>query len=211
MNTQTLSKLAQNRIDYIVYHNVENVSNLLDEYGFVVPENPKHLAQAIRELVRKRGRKVIKQLIELHPDKETILKLNSVVPIKSVCESCQNDSYNDTQNTCDSCGYSKSSGSTNEYNFLNQFENYKLDELQAYYDRILKESNKNPNDKKLAQEVQLVWNEIRTRKAIAKKQVEYAPTSGKFRFTPTKEDLIIVGVVFITGIIIGNGLNFTSK
>jgi len=210
MHKETLSKLAQNRIDYIVYHNVENVSNLLDGYGFVVPENPKHLAQAIRELVRKRGRKIIKELIALHPDKETILKLHSTSN-KSVCESCQNDAYNDTQNTCDSCGYSKSSGSTNEYNFLNQFENYKLDELQIYYDRILKESNKNPSDKKLAQEVQLVWNELRTRKAIAKKQAENTPTSGKFRFAPTKEDLIIVGVVFITGIIIGNGLNFTSK
>ena len=210
MNTQTLSKLAQNRIDYIVYHNIDKVSQLLDGYGFVVPENPKDLAEAMRELVRKRGRKVIKELIGLHPDKETILKLNSV-PDKSVCESCQNDSYNDSKNSCDSCGYSKYNGSGDEYNFLNQFENYTLPELQSYYDRILKESNKNPNEKKLAQEVQLVWNEIRTRKAIAKKQAEQSPTSGRFRFAPTKEDLIIVGIVFFTGIIIGNGLNFTSK
>ncbi|EDP96529.1 hypothetical protein U8527_10465 [Kordia algicida OT-1] len=210
MNTQTLSKLAQNRIDYIVYHNIDKVSELLDSYGFVVPENPKHLAEAIRELVRKRGRKVIKQLIRLHPDKETILKLNSI-PVKSVCESCENDAYNDAQNTCESCGYSKNNDSEDQYNFLDQFENYTIAELQNYYDRILKESNKNPNEKKLAQEVQLVWNELRTRKAIAKKQTVSTPVSGELRFAPTKEDLIIVGVVFIAGIIIGNGLNFTSK
>jgi ribosomal protein L37E len=210
MNTQTLSKLAQNRIDYIVYHNIDKVSDLLDGYGFVVPENPTDLARAIRELVRKRGRKFIKELLALHPDKQTILKLNSV-PVNSVCESCQNDSFNDSQNSCESCGYSKYQGSNTEYNFMNQFENYKLPELQSYYDRILKESNKNPNDKKLAQEVQLVWNEIRTRKTIAKKQAEYTPTAGKLRFGPTKEDLIIVGVVFFAGLVIGNGLTFKSK
>ncbi|EDP94665.1 hypothetical protein U8527_06885 [Kordia algicida OT-1] len=210
MNTQTLSNLGQNRIDYIVYHNIEKVSQLLYDYGFVVPDNDKHLAEAIKELVRKRGRKVIKQLIGLHPDKEAILKLYSV-PIKSVCESCQNDSYNDAQNSCDSCGYSKYNGSGDEYNFLNQFENYTLAELNNYYNRILGESNKNPSSKKLAQEVQLIWNELRTRKAIAKKQAEQRPASGNFGFAPTKDDLIIVGVVFIAGIIIGNGLNFKSS
>lgn len=209
MNTQTLSHLGQNRIDYIVYHNIEKVSKLLYDYGFVVPDNDKHLAEAIKELVRKRGRKVIKELIGLHPDKEAILKLHSVAT-KSVCESCENDSYNDAQNSCDSCGYSKNNGLRDEYNFLNQFENYKLDELQNYFNRILKESNTNPSNKKLAQEVQLVWNELRNRKAIAKKQAEQTPVSGNFRFAPTKEDLIIVGVVFIAGVIIGNGLNFKS-
>lgn len=210
MNTQTLSKLAQNRIDYIVYHNIDRVSKLLDGYGFVVPKNPTHLAQAIRELVSKRGRKVIKELIALHPDKETILSLHSV-PAKNICESCQNDSYNDTQNSCDSCGYSKYSDSQDHYNFISQFENYKLPELQSYYNQILKQSNNNPNEKKLAQEVQLVWNELRMRKALAKKQPESTPTSGKLRFAPTREDLIIVGIVFFTGIIIGNGLTFKPK
>ena len=209
MNTEAVT-LAQNRIDYIVYHNPEKVSDLLDGYGFEVPDNPTHLAEAMRELVRRRGRKVIKELIEIHPDKQAILKLNTDTN-KSVCESCQNDSYNNEQNSCNSCGYSKYRGSVDQYSFINQFENYKLPELQNYYNRILKESNKNPNEKSLAQEVQLVWNELRTRKAIAKKQAEYTPTKEKLRFAPTKEDLIIVGMVFFTGILIGNGLTFKSK
>lgn len=209
MNTEAL-KLAQNRIDYIVYHNTQEVADLLDSYGFEVPDNPTHIAQAMRELVRKRGRKVIKELIALHPDKETILKLNSDTN-KSVCESCQNDSYNNEQDSCNSCGYSKYRGSGDEYNFVGQFEKYKLPELQSYYKRILNKSNASPSDKSLAQEVQLVWNEIRTRKTIAKKQAEYTPTNEKLRFAPTKEDLIIVGMIFITGVLIGNGLNFKAK
>lgn len=209
MNTKAVT-LAQNRIDYIVYHNPEKVSDLLDGYGFEVPDNPTHLAEAMRELVRRRGRKIIKELIEIHPDKQAILKLNTDTT-KSVCESCQNDSYNNEENLCNSCGYSKYRGLGDQYSFINQFENYKLPELQNYYNRILKESNKNPNDKSLAQEVQLVWNELRTRKAIAKKQAEYTPTNERLRFAPTKEDLIIAGIIFFTGIVIGNGLTFKSK
>lgn len=206
MKQQTnATTLGQNRIDYIVYHNTDAVSNLLEEYGFEAPKHPKHLAEAIKELTRKKGRKVIKELIQLHPDKEAILKSSTEKQQKS-CDACSNDSYNTEGNYCTSCGHSNYIGLGNEDSFLSQFEDYKDKELERYYKTIVKKSNANPKDKNLAQEVQMIWNEIRTRK-LAIKQEETKPEPSK-RFSVTKDELILFGVVFIAGALVGHGLKF---
>jgi uncharacterized protein YecT (DUF1311 family) len=198
--------LGQNRIDYIVYHNSDAVSNLLEQYDFEAPENPKHLAEAIKELTRKKGRKVIKELLQLHPDKEVILKLN-VPKEDGFCGACSNDSYNNENNYCTTCGHSNYTGSGNEDSFLSQFESYKDKELERYYQKIVKKSNANPKDKNLAQEVQMVWNEIRTRKLTLKKEDEPKPETSK-SFSITKDEMILFGVVFIAGALVGHGLKF---
>lgn len=200
------NKLGQNRIDYIVYHNSGEVSNLLEQYGFEAPENPKHLAEAIKELSRKKGRKVIKELVNLHPDKDVILKLNQPKE-DSFCGACSNDSYNTESNFCASCGHSNYAGSGNEDSFLSQFESYKDKELERYYQTIIKKSNSSPEDKNLAQEVQMVWNEIRTRKLALKKEDEQKPSVSK-SFSITKDEMILFGVVFIAGALVGHGLKF---
>jgi uncharacterized protein YecT (DUF1311 family) len=200
------NKLGQNRIDYIVYHNSDDVSKLLEQYGFEAPENPKHLAEAIKELSRKKGRKVIKELIDLHPDKDVILKLNQPKE-DGFCGACSNDSYNTESNYCASCGHSNYAGSGNEDSFLSQFESYKDKELERYYQTIVKKSNANPQDKNLAQEVQMVWNEIRTRKLALKKEDEPKPRVSK-SFSITKDEMILFGVVFIAGALVGHGLKF---
>jgi ribosomal protein L37E len=207
MNTEALT-LAQNRIDYIVYHNIEKASDLLEDYGFEVPDNPKHLAEAIRELVRKRGRRVIKELIAIHPDKQAILQIEPKSNL-SVCEACQNDSYDNATSSCNSCGFSNYVSHQTEYNFTDEYENLSQKELQSLYDKILKESNLNPNDRKKAEKVQQVWNELRIRKAISKKQRQ-SDSSAQPLFAPTKKDVMIVGIVFLTGLLIGNGLTFKS-
>lgn len=207
MNKQTnINNLGQNRIDYIVYHNASDVSNLLERYGFEAPDNPKHLAEAIKELARKKGRKVIKELILLHPDKEAILKMNEPKE-DSFCGACSNDSYNIEGNFCKACGHSNYSGSGDENSFLSQFENYKDKELERYYQTIVKKSNAKPSDKNLAQEVQMVWNEIRTRKLALKKEEETKPDTKK-GFSITKDEMILFGVVFIAGALVGHGLKF---
>ncbi|WP_046756629.1 hypothetical protein [Kordia jejudonensis] len=209
MNTEAIT-LAQNRIDYIVYHNSEKVSDMLEDYGFEVPENPKHLAEAMRELVRKRGRKIIKELIAIHPDKEAILKLEPKDNL-SVCESCQNDSYSNATNSCNSCGFSNYISHQTEYSFTDEYEHLSAEELQKLYDKILKESNLNPSDRKKAETVQKLWNELRVRKAIARKKKQPSTSTGKFKFGPTKVDFMIIGVTLLIGIVIGSGLNFKSQ
>jgi len=201
-----INNLGQNRIDYIVYHNATDVSQLLERYGFEAPENPTHLAEAIKELARKKGRKVIKELILLHPDKEAILKMNEPKE-DSFCGACSNDSYNTDGNFCKACGHSNYAGSGDENSFLSQFENYKDKELERYYQTIVKKSNANPKDKNLAQEVQMVWNEIRTRKLALKKEEETKPEGSK-SFSITKDEMILFGVVFIAGVLVGHGLKF---
>lgn len=207
MNASTQPyQLGQNRIDYIVYHNATEVSLLLENYGFAAPENPIYLAEAIKELTRKKGRKVIKELIQLHPDKDAILKLNEAKE-DSFCGACSNDSYNTEGNFCKACGHSNYAGAGDEKSFLSQFENYKDRELERYYQTIVKKSNAAPQDKNLAQEVQMVWNEIRTRKLALKKEETTKPAVTK-SFSITKDELILFGVVFIAGALVGHGLKF---
>ena len=208
MKTQAIT-LAQNRIDYIVYHNTEKVGDLLEDYGFEVPENPQHLAEAIRELVRKRGRSVIKDLIAIHPDKRVILELESKATM-SVCESCQNDSFNSISNSCSSCGFSNYISHQNEHSYTDAYEHLDQKELQSLYDKTLKESNLSPGDRKKAETVQKLWNELRVRKAISKKEKESSDSTA-LKFGPTKTDLMIIGITFIVGIVIGNGLNFKPQ
>ena len=198
--------LGQNKIDYIVFHNATDVSKLLENYGFEAPKHPKHLAEAIKELARKKGRKVIKELIKLHPDKQAILSISKSEE-DSFCGACSNDSYNTEGNFCKACGHSNYAGAGDEKSFMSQFENYKDRELERYYQTIVKKSNANPQDKNLAQEVQMVWNEIRTRKLAIKKEEATAPESSK-RFGITKDELILFGVVFIAGALVGHGLKF---
>jgi ribosomal protein L37E len=209
MNTESIT-LAQNRIDYIVYHNTNKVGDLLENYGFEVPENPTHLAQAMRELVRRRGRKVIKELIAIHPDKEAILKLESKSNL-TTCESCQNDSYDSVSNSCSSCGFSNYISHQTEYSFTDEYEHLSAEELQKLYDKILKESNLNPSDRKKAETVQKLWNELRVRKAIARKKKQPSTSTGEFKFGPTKADFMIIGVTLLIGIVIGSGLNFKPQ
>ena len=201
-----INSLGQNRIDYIVYHNPDKVSNLLYQYGFEPPKDQKHLAEAVKELARNKGRKVIKELIQLHPDKDAILKLSESQE-DSFCGACSNDSYNNESNFCSSCGHSNYSGSGDEDNFLNQFGGYKDKELERYYQGIVKRSNADPENKNLAQEVQMVWNELRTRKEALKKEEEPKTEKPK-SFGVTKDDLILFGVVFIAGALVGHGLKF---
>jgi uncharacterized protein YecT (DUF1311 family) len=198
--------LGQNRIDYIVYHNPDDAAKLLFNYGFEAPEDPSHLTEAIKELTRKKGRKVIKELLQLHPDKEAILKLNEPAE-DSFCGACSNDSYNTESNFCKACGHSNYSGTGDEDGFLNQFESYSDKELERYYQTIVKRSNASPDDKNLAQEVQMVWNEVRMRKETKKKEEEPKPKTSN-PFSVTREELLLFGVVFIAGALVGHGLKF---
>ena len=205
-HTKRNTPLAQNRIDYIVFHNKDEAAKLLYNYGFEPPKSPQHLVTAIKELVQKKGRKVIKELIQIHPDKSVILKLN-LPKEDNFCGACNNNSYNDEQNYCASCGHSNYTGSGDEATFLSQLNTYNDTELEKYYQGLVDKSNKEPDNKILSQEVQMVWNELRNRKEISKKE-EDQPKESSEDFRITKKELLLLGAVFVAGALVGHGIKF---
>ncbi|WP_010520464.1 hypothetical protein [Aquimarina agarivorans] len=201
-------QLAQNKIDYIVFHNPKKVSELLYNQGYEPPKDPIALSEAIKELSRKKGRTFIEDLVQLHPDKQTILSVNQSKAISN-CGACKNDSYNTEGNYCKSCGHSNYMGSGDEDSFLGQFEDYKDNELEKYYRDIVRKSNDAPENKNLAQEVQMIWNEIRKRKEKPSKP-EQSPKEYQRKLI-SRDDLILIGVVFCAGALVGHGLKFNSS
>ncbi len=195
----TTQKLAQNKIDYIVFHRPKEAGQLLYDYGYEIPKEPKALTGSIKALIRKEGRKVTEALLELHPDTKAILAIKSTK--KSNCSACNNKTYNNDSDNCESCGHSGYIGSGDEYSFLGQFDSYNDSELEKYYRGIVTKSNKTPENKNLAQEVQLIWNELRQRK-----QQEQQEKITKVSKGISKDDMILLGMVFIAGILVGHGL-----
>ncbi|PZX43510.1 hypothetical protein LX97_00511 [Nonlabens dokdonensis] len=200
--------LAQNRIDYIVFHNTDAANNLLFDYGFEKIESQQHLSQAVKELVKNKGRKVIKDLLAIHPDKAAILQVNSVEDAK--CPACNNNAFAKAENYCKSCGHSNYAGSGDEDSFLSQFSSYDDKGLENYYKGIVKRSNDAPEDKNLAQEVQMVWNELRKRKE-SKPEPKTATQDDQKGIHISKDEMLLFGVVFIAGVLVGASIKLDLK
>jgi len=208
--------LAQNRIDYIVFHNTDAANNLLFDYGFEKIESQQHLSQAVKELVKNKGRKVIKDLLAIHPDKAAILQVNTVVDSK--CAACGKNAVVHTErsrstkaeNYCKSCGHSNYAGSGDEDSFLSQFSSYDDKALENYYKGIVKRSNDAPEDKNLAQEVQMVWNELRKRKE-SKPEPKTATQEDQKGIHISKDEMLLFGVVFIAGVLVGASIKLDLK
>lgn len=203
-NNSKRSKFIQNRIDYIVYGNPKAVSRLIYDYGYEPPENPHDLVKAAKILVQKRGRNAIKDLIKLHPDKKAILKVERGKE-DSYCGACGSYSYQPSDNYCGVCGHSHYDGEGDKATFLDQLVDMGKGELEEYYQSILRKSNSNPDDSNLAEEVQIVWNELRNRKD-EEKQADEKEEKEQSDFRQAKEGLIILGLVFIAGVLVGSSL-----
>ncbi len=195
--------LAQNSIDYIVLSNPDPIRKIIFDCGYEVPENLHTLVKATKELIQKNGKSVISEVLKHHPDKKAILALNKKEK-KKPCNSCNNNNYNSDDNFCGECGHSNYNGSGDEDSFLDQFSDASDKEVKNYYDRIVKKSNANPEDQKLASEVQMVWNEIRQRKGIEKEK-ETTPTVSEPQKASVfgKDEIVLLSVVFIAGYLVG--------
>ena len=200
--------LAQNRIDYIVFHNTDAANNLLFDYGFEKIERQQHLSQAVKELVKNKGRKVIKDLLAIHPDKDAILQVNTLADAK--CPACSNNAFAKAENYCKSCGHSNYAGSGDEDSFLSQFSSYDDKGLENYYKGIVERSNDAPEDKNLAQEVQMVWNELRKRKE-SKPEPKTATQEDQKGIHISKDEMLLFGVVFIAGVLVGASIKLDLK
>lgn len=199
------SKFAQNRIDYIVYGNPNGVADLVYDYGYEPPENPHDLVKATKILVKRNGRKLIKELIKIHPDRKAILKLQRGKE-DNFCGACSSYSYNPEDNYCAVCGHSHYDGEGNKKSFLSQLVDMGATELEEYYENIVRKSNENPEDTTLADEVEMVWNELRQRKAEEKTEDASEEETKVEHLRSAKEGLIILGLVFVAGVLVGSTL-----
>ncbi len=195
--------LAQNSIDYIVLSNPDPIRKIIFDCGYEVPEDLHTLVKATKELIQKNGKSVISEVLQHHPDKKAILALNTKEK-KKPCNSCNNTNYNSEDNFCGVCGHSNYNGSGDEDSFLDQFSDTSDKEVKSYYDRIVKKSNANPEDQKLASEVQMVWNEMRQRKGIESDK-DSKPTflESQKASVVGKDEIVLLSVVFIAGYLVG--------
>lgn len=72
MNTK--EKTSPNRIEFIVHGNPEGARRIISKYGFRASNDKRELSRVMKQLVREKGKPVIKELLLIHPEKEIILK-----------------------------------------------------------------------------------------------------------------------------------------
>jgi len=208
------SRHAQNKIDYIVYNNPHATQDLIDKHGYHPPKNAHDLVAVTKQLVRKKGRSVVKELIQLHPDRQAILSLEKTKE-DSFCGACSNYSFNPANNTCNSCGHSSYTGDST---FVDQLLKMSVLEIERLYQNTVLKSNKDPQNTDLAEEVRLIWNELRLRK---KEDSPSTPNQAKTTLAAhditqgivvkPKEALIILGLTLVAGGLIGSAYNFQKS
>lgn len=206
----TRSRYAQNRIAYIVYGNPDGARKFLFDQGYHPPKNIHDLVHATKELVKTKGKTIVPLLLNVHPEKELILKLNQPQNNQredSFCGSCGSSSFNPESNFCGACGNSNFGGdsSLDVGDYIDQMVDMTTSQLEKHYQEVLAASNKKPEDLSLMEEVQLVWNELKQRKLnaeIPKKEV----TKDKDRFTVSKDGVVILGLTLAAGVLIGSSI-----
>ncbi len=204
---------AQNSIDYIVYSNPSKVATLLENFGYEAPKNSHDLVKATKLLIQKEGKKVIAQLLEIHPDKAAILKINQSAKEDLFCGVCSSYSYLPEMNLCKGCGHSYYDGS-DKTQFLEQLEGKSTKELEKYYEKVIKKFNRNPDNSNLAEEVELVWQELKRKKTAEKQGTDIEQKIEASINANTKKNskgelssqILILGLTFIGGVLVGNAL-----
>lgn len=170
---------VQNRIAYIVLQKPTESAKIVEKYGYEAPKKVCELVKAMKLLVKKKGEPVIKELINIHPEKKLILEVSG--------HKSNEDSY---------CGcHSAYSGETKE--LLDKLSELSVDDLTKLYDDTKKQSKENPEDKTLMAQVETVWDEIKRRKKQTEK-IEKKQENGLW---------LKVAVGVIVGIVIGKALS----
>ena len=180
------SKYTQNRIDYIVYGNPAGASRLLRKYRYTSPQDLHDRVAAVKELVQDQGKAAIRDLVMLHPDKAIVARL-----VRS-----------DEDQFCGACGHSNYSGPGRSRPSLSSLDTATLDRR---YQEALRQSNADPENPTLADEVQQIWGELqhRRREAPSAEPKEDEPSSLSL-FGP--KGFTVLGAVLVTGIVLGASL-----
>lgn len=199
------SRFAQNRIAYIVYGNPDQAKKLLQDYGFEPPRDIHELLHAVKELVRRKGRKVIKDLIKIHPDKRAIIKFNRQRE-DNFCGACSSHAYNSEDNFCGACGHSNYTGEGDLGAFIDKLVKMDTSTLEKYYQDTVSQANEDPDDANLAEEVQIIWNELRKRKTD-KKEEDQPEEKEKTSLIPSsfvsQQGMVVLGLTLLAGVLVG--------
>lgn len=203
---QKRSKHAQNRIAYIVYGNPKATRQLIDQHGYQAPKQEHELVGATKQLVLKKGRSVVKELLQIHPDRDAILSLEQSKE-DSYCGACSSYGYVPETQQCKGCGYASYTG---ENQFVDQLIDMSILELERLYQNTVSKANKDPKNTDLSEEVRLLWNELRKRKKEDTKTTEpekhtYDLSEGLL--IKPKEAMIILGLTLLAGGLIGSAFS----
>ncbi len=170
---------AQNRIDYIVLQMPSDAAKIVEKYGYEPPAKVDELVKVMKLLVKKKGEPIIKELINIHPEKKLILEVSGHKSDES-----------------DFCGCNSSySGETKE--LLDKLSELSVDDLTKLYDDTKKDAKAKPEDKALLAQVDTIWDELKRRK----KQVK------KIESTQETNQLLKMALAVLAGVIIGKALS----
>jgi hypothetical protein len=173
---------VQNRIAYIVLQRPDESARIVEKYGYEAPKKVCELVKAMKLLVKKKGEPVIKELLNIHPEKKLILEVSG--------HKSNEDSY---------CGcHSAYSDETKA--LLDKLSELSVDDLTKLYDDVKKEAKEKPEDKDLMAQVETVWDELKRRKKQTEKIEKKQDDSLWLKAT-----IGAVGVV--VGIIIGKAMS----
>lgn len=96
--------------EYIAYNNRPMAQKMLVKYGLKSAKNPMEMERKLISLTRDYKEEFLKELANIHPDKDLILKYADKVEEKSNFCGC---SGFDGEKTCSFCGCSSFDGTTN--------------------------------------------------------------------------------------------------
>lgn len=169
---------AQNRIDYIVLQKPKESAQILEKYGYEAPREIQDLAGAVKQLVKRKGEPVIKDLLQIHPERDLILEVTG---------------HNSEES--DFCGCQSSYYTEDTKQLLDKLSDMSVDDLTRYYDDTKQKVKDNPSDKVAVSEVETVWDELKRRK----KQNEKLEKTNQ---ETDQSHWLKLGLAFLGGIVI---------
>ncbi len=156
-------RLAYNRIDYIVFGNAKGARQVLWDFGYEPPNELPKLAGAVKQLIRKKGKKAIEGLLSKHPDRTILLELARPHGENSYCGACGSKTSMATELGYCGCGGHRHYDGGGISTKLQGILDMDTDDLEGHYRLLLEKAGKPGSGKQLADEVQMVWNELRLR------------------------------------------------
>jgi hypothetical protein len=168
---------GQNRIEYIVYHNPAEASALLDKYGYEPPKKKEELATAMKQLVRKKGEPVIKELMLIHPERKLMLEATG--------HNCEESNF---------CGcHSAYTGELKDY--LDKLSGMSESDLAELYDEAKQKAKEKPGDASQMGQVEAIWDELKKRKKDKDNTVKKNSADDEIR-------MLYMALAFFAGLVI---------
>lgn len=196
-------KKRAGKISYIVHQAPREVQQLIEEFGYEAPSRKQELVLGVKSLIRTHGRVAVKKLLKLHPDRGAI-KAMELTSEDNYCNACSNFSYNPEAGGC-GCGHSNYTGE-NKGQLLQELSRMKLPEMESYYRNLLGRSNRHPEDKLLAGELQIVWNHL-----IQKRETAPPGDKGSSKnIWQSAQIYWIGGLILVAGLVIGSSFKWTK-